>query len=139
MAETLQNTTISRDELVKEVQSRKQTEYKLRQSEENLHITLESIGEGVIATDNHGNITRMNPVAELLTGWKLEETKNKPLADVFNIVNARTKEPVSDPVKRVLEGGEATGLENDTRLPKALHRSRTWTAKSKVWYWYSGM
>ena len=116
MAETLQNTTISRDELVKEVQSRKQTEYKLRQSEENLHITLESIGEGVIATDNHGNITRMNPVAELLTGWKLEETKNKPLADVFNIVNARTKEPVSDPVKRVLEGGEATGLENDTSL-----------------------
>src|SRR5271170_661882 len=55
----------------------------LRLNEEDLRITLESIGDGVIATDREGKISRMNPVAVRLTGWPIEEARGRPLADVF--------------------------------------------------------
>ncbi|MCD6527197.1 MAG: cache domain-containing protein, partial [Desulfuromonas sp.] len=51
---------------------------------ENLQTTLDSIGDAVIATDTQGNITRMNPVAERLTGWSVMQGKGRPLTDVFH-------------------------------------------------------
>lgn len=42
---------------------------------------LESIGEGVIATDNNGKIILMNPAAETMLGWKLDEAVGKLLAE----------------------------------------------------------
>ncbi|MCP4701962.1 MAG: PAS domain S-box protein [Gammaproteobacteria bacterium] len=77
---------------------------------EDLHTTLNSIGDAVIATDTEGAITRLNPVAAKLTGWTLEEALGKPLIEVFHIINARTKEPFVNPVKRVLENGEIANL-----------------------------
>jgi PAS domain S-box-containing protein len=78
----------------------------IRDNEENLRITLNSIGDGVIATDTRGKITRMNPVAELLTGWKLTESNRQKLGDVFRLVNASTKIKLKDPVSVVLETGK---------------------------------
>ena len=40
----------------------------LKQREQDLEITLNSIGDAVIATNNKGEIIRMNPAAERLTG-----------------------------------------------------------------------
>ena len=88
----------------------------LRRSEKNLRTTLDSIGDGVISTDDGGAIVRMNPVAEKLTGWKLEEARDKPLTTVFRIVNSHTKEPAVNPVERVLASGEIVGLANHTML-----------------------
>ena len=88
----------------------------LRTSEENLAITLHSIGDGVIATDTAGRITRMNATAERLTGWTLAEAAGRPMAEVFRIVNADTRETVADPVQRVLASGEVIGLANHTVL-----------------------
>ena len=88
----------------------------LRTSEENLATTLNSIGDGVIATDAEGRITLMNPVAEALTGWTLDEARQHELADVFRIVNAFTYDPVENPVTRVLETGGTVGLANHTIL-----------------------
>jgi PAS domain S-box-containing protein len=87
-----------------------------QESEESLAITLHSIGDAVIATDTHGNITRMNPVAEKLTGWAFEQTVGRRLADVFQIVNEATKEPVESPFDRVLREGTVVGLANHTLL-----------------------
>lgn len=67
-----------------------QHEAALTNSQESLAITLHSIGDGVIATDTQGHITRMNPTAERLTGWPLSEALGKPLAEVFTLVNTRT-------------------------------------------------
>ena len=65
--------------------TRQKAEAELRQSEENLAITLHSIGDGVIATDAQGRITRMNAVAERLTGWPVAQAMGQPLHEVFRI------------------------------------------------------
>ncbi len=89
---------------------------KLLRYEENLRTTLDSIGDAVIATDTAGDIVRMNPVAENLTGWRAEEAAGRPLGDVFYIVNAVTREPVANPVKQVMKTGQIVGLATHTLL-----------------------
>ena len=96
--------------------TRQAAEVQLRQSEENLAITLHSIGDAVMATDAAGNITRMNPVAERLTGWPLAEAIGRPLRDVFRVVNASTRQAQLDPVQLVMTGGEVVELSNHTTL-----------------------
>ncbi|MCK5580363.1 MAG: PAS domain S-box protein [Candidatus Omnitrophica bacterium] len=88
----------------------------LQDKEENLRITINSIGDAVITTDTQSNIMRMNPMAEELTGWTFEEAKGKALTEVFNIVDARTKKAGVNPVTRVLEHGKIVGLANHTVL-----------------------
>ncbi len=88
----------------------------LHTSEENVRITLDSIGDAVIATDTQGNITSMNPVAESLTGWTLAEAQGKALTEVFYTINANINEPAINPVEKVIESGEMVGLGNDTVL-----------------------
>ena len=88
----------------------------LRGSQENLSITLDSIGDAVIATDAIGHITRMNPIAELLTGWLQSDASGRHLDEVFRIINSSTRQPVANPVKLVFERGEIVGLANHTVL-----------------------
>jgi len=98
------------------ITNRKRMEETLRESEENLSITLHSIGDGVITTDKFGMIDKMNPVALKFCGWHEDEIKGKPLTVVFNIINADTREPVPNPVEKVIESGEIVGLANHTIL-----------------------
>ncbi|NLI79134.1 MAG: PAS domain-containing protein [Candidatus Riflebacteria bacterium] len=83
---------------------------------ESLRITLNSIGDAVIATDAQGVITRLNPVAEVMTGWPRHEAVGKPLTEVFTIVNGLTRAPADSPVAKVLASGEVVGLANHTIL-----------------------
>gem|GEM_PF-403332 len=99
-----------------DITDRKLAEEQLRRSEENLAITLQSIGDAVIATDTHGKVTRMNPVAEQLTGWPLPEALGQPLNKVFHIINADTREPARNPAELVMEHGNIVGLANHTAL-----------------------
>lgn len=94
----------------------KKAEEELRNSEENLRITLNSIGDAVIATDMQGVITRMNPVAERLTGWHLDEAADRKLDEVFTIVNVNDRKPAQNPVVQVVATGKITGLANHTIL-----------------------
>jgi PAS domain S-box-containing protein len=90
-----------------------------RQSEERsslLSATFAGIGDGVITTDELGRVTRMNAIAEGLTGWKLEVAQGKPMDEVFNIVNEETREPGSNPAMRALREGTVVGLANHTIL-----------------------
>ena len=95
---------------------RRAVEMSLKESQENLAITLHSIGDAVIATDSAGRITRMNPTAESLCGWTLVDAMGHPLADVFRIVSADTRETVPDPVQLVMEHGQVVSLANHTVL-----------------------
>jgi PAS domain S-box-containing protein len=102
--------------LVDEITARKQAEAALRASEELSRTTLYSIGDGVIATDAAGLVARMNPVAELLTGWSEAEASGKPVARVFHIINEETRAEVENPVEHALREGKAVGLANHTLL-----------------------
>ena len=93
-----------------------QTLDNLKANENQLSITLNSIGDAVIATDTRGIITRMNRVAETLTGWPRDEARGRPLSEVFNIINAQTRKPASNPVNKVIREGLIVGLANDTVL-----------------------
>jgi len=88
----------------------------LKEREQDLSITLDSIGDAVIATDAEGNVSRMNPVAEQLTGWVLQDAKGQSLKKVFPVVNASTREPIENPVEKVLTTGEIVYLSNHTTL-----------------------
>ena len=88
----------------------------LRENEQSLAVTLQSIGDAVIATTAQGSITRMNAAAERLTGWTLAEARGRPLIEVFHIVNSQTRQPVLDPVNQVITRGEVVGLANGTLL-----------------------
>ena len=85
-------------------------------SEQDLAITLNSIGDAVITTDTEGKITRMNPVAEKLTGRLQEDSLGQSLATVFPIVNAKSRETIENPIEKVLSTGENVYLSNDTTL-----------------------
>jgi PAS domain S-box-containing protein len=100
----------------RDVTERKQAEEALRRSEENLAVTLHSIGDAVLATDPEGRVTRMNSVAEKLTGWPLAEARGRPIAEVFHIINEATHQPTVIPVDRVLATGEIQVLANHTML-----------------------
>jgi len=103
----------ARDDLEERVRERTA---ELQASQESLQITLNSIGDAVIATDAEGRIARMNPVAETLTGWSSSDANGKELAEVFRIVNEETRATVESPVDRVLREGIVVGLANHTAL-----------------------
>ena len=98
---------------------------RLRLSEERLATTLRSIGDAVIATDEFGKVTMINPIAEKLTGWRQEDAKGKLLEEVFRIVNEETRAAVENPVTKVLREGGVVGLANHTVL---IHRAGHETA-----------
>ncbi len=87
-----------------------------RQQQEWFEVTLSSIGDAVIATDATGAITYLNPVAENLTDWSQDEARGRQLREVFDVVKERTREPVENPVEKVLRHGDVVGLSNHTIL-----------------------
>ena len=103
-------------QLNKQIADHKKINNLLHKSEESLTITLNSIGDGVISSDNNGLVVNLNPVAEKMTGWSLKDAKGKPLTEVFKIVNAISRKLVDNPVRKVLENGNIIGLANHTVL-----------------------
>lgn len=91
-------------------------EKKVRESEKWLTTILQSIGDGVIAADEGGSVTFMNPVAENLTGWTLADARGRAIGEVFNIVNEHDREFCEDPVRKILERGFTTHFSSDTIL-----------------------
>ncbi len=88
----------------------------LRQDHEWFRTTLASIGDAVIATNADGKVTFLNAVAQTLTGWTQEEARGTPLADVFKIINEKTRQTVDSPAVRALREGAIVGLANHTLL-----------------------
>jgi len=105
--------------MVQDITSRKKAEIALKEREENLRITLNSIGDAVVSTDMEGRIVHMNPVAEELSGWLLESARGKKLKDILTFLNADTRKAVKNPVQKVIENGAAIGLANNTCLISA--------------------
>jgi len=87
-----------------------------RENEEKLAVTLNSIGDAVIATDAEARVTFLNPVAEQLTGWTQMEAAGRPVQEIFHIINKETRHPSTIPVLDTLAHGTVQGLANHTVL-----------------------
>lgn len=88
----------------------------LREKEQRLITTLQSIGDAVIVTDTQGCITRINPVACKLTGWDEEAAIGEELHRVFDIYQPDNVTKIPDPVQSVLSTGRIVQLANHTVL-----------------------
>ena len=88
----------------------------LRQNEEHLSLTLNSIGDAVITTNSENNIVRMNPVAESLTGWSFNEAKGLPLKQIFHVVDSSNKKTIHIDFDKVIESGDTIHLSQHSIL-----------------------
>jgi PAS domain S-box-containing protein len=105
--------------ILHEMQMREKHSAEMRVREEWFRTTLTSIGDAVIATDDKGRVTFLNPVGEKLTGIPLSQAMGKEIGDVFPIFNEVTRKAVDDPVKKVLQLGSIVGLANHTVLQRS--------------------
>ncbi len=87
---------------VRDISERKHFEAQLHRERDLAQVTLASIGDGVITTDESGTIQYMNPVAERLTGWHAAEATGRAISDVYRLRDAKSGEPLPVPVRSVL-------------------------------------
>ena len=99
-----------------DITHRKRLETSLSNEKMLLETTLISVGDGVISTNNEGNIVFLNRVAEFLTGWTKEAAMGKFIEEIFNIVNEVSREKSGNIVKKVLESGKLLELAGNTIL-----------------------
>ncbi|MGC2463844.1 MAG: EAL domain-containing protein [Candidatus Acidiferrum sp.] len=96
---------------IRDTTDRKKTEDALFLEKERAQVTLNCIGDAVICTDISGNITFLNVVAEKMTGWTWQEAAGRPMAEVFRILEAATREIIPNPMD------VAVGLDRTVHLP----------------------
>ncbi len=88
----------------------------LREQEVQAEHILQSIGDAVIVTSADGSITKMNPVAESLTGWLAAEAKGQSLAEVFRIVDEKTRLAIESSADKIRRLEAVIGLPSHTSL-----------------------
>ena len=81
-----------------DITERKLYEEALFREKESAQITLQSIGDGVITTDAKSNVEYINPVAEELTGWKVDDGSGRPIDEIFRGFHEETCEPLENPL-----------------------------------------
>jgi diguanylate cyclase (GGDEF)-like protein/PAS domain S-box-containing protein len=81
-----------------DITEQKVYEEALFREKESAQITLQSIGDGVVTTDAESNVEYLNPVAEELTGWKVDDATGRPVDEIFRGFHEETCEPLENPV-----------------------------------------
>ena len=89
--------------VVVDITELKKAENELLSEKERLAVTLQSIAEGVITTDETGRITLMNSIAQTLTGWNFTEAENRNLDEIFHIVDVDNRIPIESPFRSTFE------------------------------------
>ncbi len=82
--------------------SRTTRQQSLSRDQELAQVTLASIGDGVIRTDAAGRIDYMNPAAERLTGWSVDEATSRDVDDVYQVLHESNRRPRRNPVELCL-------------------------------------
>jgi len=89
---------------------RKNMEDALFMETERAQVTLNSIGEAVICTDIVGKVTFLNPVAEKLTGWSLQDAAGRPMVEVFQVLDATSRETTPNPMEMAVDQNRVVHL-----------------------------
>ncbi|HOY24306.1 MAG TPA: diguanylate cyclase [Cellvibrio sp.] len=109
--------------VITDISGRKQAERRLEEEKERIRITLNSIGDAVIATDTQGEITLLNPVAEDLTGWRSSDAIGKPIETVMKLTDGDAGRPVQNPIRLALKEERTVGMALNTFLARGANSS----------------
>jgi diguanylate cyclase (GGDEF)-like protein/PAS domain S-box-containing protein len=93
-----------------ELSERKHMQEILFEEKERAEVTLYSIGDAVITTNEQAYVTYLNPVAESLLGWNMAEAAGEPLEKIFHVIEEGSRKPIASPVERCLQEGRIVGL-----------------------------
>jgi Amt family ammonium transporter len=92
---------------LRDTTERKQVEAQLQRERDIAQVTLASIGNGVITTDEAGNVQYMNAMAATLTGWSPSDVKGQPVSLIYQLRDENTGQALPNPVREVLHRGQA--------------------------------
>ena len=109
-------TIIGASTILRDISAEIEADAIIAEQRERMSVTLNSIADAVMATDAGSRITYMNPVAERLTGWTLEEASARPLSEVFRSVDEETRQPIEMSVAKVQRDGMNLGTTQHTLL-----------------------
>jgi diguanylate cyclase (GGDEF)-like protein/PAS domain S-box-containing protein len=90
-----------------DITEQKVYEEALFREKESAQITLQSIGDGVVTTDHEGTVEYINPVAEELTGWNVDDAGGRHVDDIFRGFHEETCEPLENPVMSSIKRNRA--------------------------------
>ena len=116
---------LDRDSFVRAIRNmaeRQAAEEALFVEKERAQVTLNSIGDAVLSTDNEGRVTYLNAVAEKITGWTEAEAAGKPVEEVFEIIDSTTGKFCKSPLRTAIEQNKTVGL-----TPNCILRRRDGT------------
>ncbi|MGD8592855.1 MAG: EAL domain-containing protein [Gammaproteobacteria bacterium] len=101
-----------------DITQRKLAEAALYEEKERAQITLSSIADGVVVTDQYGVITSINPKAETLTGWSAEDARGQAAPTVLKIADEETQLPISGIIDKCLHKGQPVELAGSAVLAR---------------------
>ncbi|MBY0468154.1 MAG: EAL domain-containing protein [Burkholderiaceae bacterium] len=102
--------------VLKETTEQRRLAAELVAEKERIEVTLQSIGDGVVTTDEQGCITYMNPVAEQLVGRRLDEARGLAFGAVVHMFDDLTGAPLSSPIENCLYGKRVAGAPQNAVL-----------------------
>ncbi|WP_456269383.1 EAL domain-containing protein [Kushneria sp. AK178] len=103
---------------------REQLARELQAEKERLQVTLDSIGDGVIATDMAGGVVFMNPVAEEITGWRFEQARQCALQEVFHLYGPDMMPQALELIETCLSRNEVCMAGDDSILINSDQQTR---------------
>ncbi|MFO1457647.1 MAG: diguanylate cyclase, partial [Steroidobacteraceae bacterium] len=101
--------TLAYEGTISDITARKRAEQAIFQEKERAQVTLQSIGDAVITADAEGRIDYMNPVAEQLTRWSLQDAQGRSIGEVLRLVDDAGNGPLENPLLRALRSGASVG------------------------------
>ncbi len=109
-------TALNRYEREQELYVAIQTALNRYEREQFLSTVLRGMGDGVIVVDSELHIKYLNQVAEALTGWRLDEAKDRMLSEVCQLIDEQTQLPIENPIIQALQTQTPIYLENPILL-----------------------
>jgi diguanylate cyclase (GGDEF)-like protein/PAS domain S-box-containing protein len=99
---------VSHEGTLSDITERKLAELAVLAEKERAQVTLNSIADGVITTNNAGKVDYLNPVAEALTGWSLEEARGRPVGEIIMLRHDTEGHTLENPAEICLREGRLT-------------------------------
>ena len=113
---------VSYEGAITDITERKRAEQQIFAEKERAQVTLQSIGDAVISADAEGRIEYINPVAENLTAWRLDEARGRPIGEVLTLIDEISRDPIDNPLLCLLgKARRSAATEHAVLVTRAGH------------------